>query len=175
VRRNDAAKTFEARVSFLVLMKDPQGIVKRKISRDVPYSGPLSMLQQFQQGNFTYNEYFPLAPGRYVMETALMDRVGERLSAKRQSFLAPALPQGVGISSIVLVRRVEPDVAAEESSEARSVKANDPFRFRGGKVMPSLAGTVKAGTGATLTLYFDVYPAKGISEKPALTLEFVTD
>lgn len=175
IRRNEAAKTFEARVSFLVLMKDPQGVIQRKISRDVPYSGPLDKLEQFRQGNFAYNEYFPLAPGRYIMESALIDRTGERLSAKRQVFVLSAPPKGIGLSTLTLVRRIEPAGLQEGTAEAKAVKANDPFRFAGGKVIPSLAGTLKGGAGSALPLYFVVYPLQNSAEKPALTLEIVTD
>ena len=175
VRKNEAGKTFEAHVSFLVLMKDPAGVIKRKVSRDVPYSGPLDKLDQFLTGNISYNEYFPLAPGRYVMESALVDRIGEKLSAKRQVFNLPEPRNGVSLSSVVLVRRVEPEAAQEENNEVRWIKANDPFRFPGGKVIPSLAASVKGGVGSTLVLYFVVYPAKDVPERPILTLDFLSD
>jgi VWFA-related protein len=175
IRKNEAAKTFEARVAFLVLMKDPQGVIKRKISRDVPYSGPLDKLDQFRQGNIAYNEYFPLAPGRYVMESALVDRVGEKLSAKRQVFLLAAQPPGVAISTLTLVRRVEPAGLQEGTAEARAVKANDPFRFPGGKIIPALTTGIKGGSGATLAVYFSVFLHQNSTEKPLLSLEIVAD
>jgi VWFA-related protein len=175
IRRNEAAKTFEARVAFLVLMKDPQGVIKRKISRDVPYSGPLDKLDQFRQGNIAYNEYFPLAPGRYVMESALVDRIGEKLSAKRQSFLLAAPPPGIAISTLTLVRRVEPAGLSEGTAEARAVKANDPFRFPAGKVIPALTTALKRAPDATLGVFFSVFLPQNSTETPLLSLEIVAD
>jgi len=176
--RQDVGKsTFDTHVSFLVLMKDAQGVVRRKVTRDVPYTGPLDKIDQFRAGSFSYNEYFNLPPGRYVMETAIIDRIAEKVSAKKSIYVVPQSATGaLSLSSPAMVRRIEAAAAAPEvSAEADAIRANDPFRFPGGKVIPSLDWTVVGGKGAALSLYFVVYPVVGMNDKPALTIEFYSE
>jgi hypothetical protein len=71
----------------------------------------------------------------------------------------------VGVSSIPLIRRVDPETAQDKN-------ADDPFRSTGGKIIPTLSEPIKGGPGSGLSLYFVVYPAKEIAEKPQLVLEF---
>jgi len=55
------------------------------------------------------------------------------------------------------------------------VKANDPFRFPAGKIIPALTTGIKGGPGATLAVFFSVFLHQNSTEKPLLSLEIVAD
>lgn len=170
VRRNDAAGTYEIHASFLVFIKDATGRAVRKATRDVPFSGPLDKLEAFQAGDFLYNDHFPLPPGRYVMESAVADRLGERVGAKRVAFVVPAPQPGrPSLSSIVLVRRVDTNPPEEMRYGEGDDRGPTPLRFRGGKVTPTLDNTVRSHAG----FYFSLF-APG-PEPPPVTVEILRD
>jgi len=51
-----------------------------------------------------------LAPGRYTLETAVMDQEGTKGSAKRVSLVVTVEPPAaVDMSSMALIRRIEPE------------------------------------------------------------------
>ena len=60
------------------------------------------------------------------------------------------VPRGVGLSDVVVVRRLDP---LEEP-----LNRIDPLQFTGGRVTPSLNGELIGGAGAQAALYFVVYP-----------------
>lgn len=170
VRRNGAAGAYEVHASFLVLVKDSAGRAVRKATRDVPFSGPLDKLEAFQSGDFIYNDHFPLPPGRYVMESAVADRLGERVAAKRVAFFVPALQPGQpAVSHIVLVKRIEPQPSEEIRYGEGDDRGPNPLRFRGGKVTPMLDRTVRGRLG----FYFEVFAPAG--ETPSVITEILRD
>lgn len=170
VRRNDAAGTYAVHASFLVFVKDSAGRAVRKATRDVPFSGPLDKLEAFESGDFIYNDHFPLPPGRYVMESAVADRLGERVGARRVAFVVPALPPGQpAVSNIVLVKRVEPQPAEEIRYGEGDDRGSNPLRFRGGKVTPMLDRSVRGRLG----FYFEVSAPAG--ETPSAITEILRD
>lgn len=170
VRKNEAANTYEVHASFLVFVKDSDGRPVRKATRDVPFSGPLDKLPAFQAGDFLYNDHFPLPPGRYVMESAVADRLGERVGTKRVSFVVPALQEDeLSVSSLVLVKRVETSPPEEVRYGEGDDRGPNPLRFRGGMVTPALDDTVRGRLG----VYFTIHAPQGAA--PAAVIEILQD
>ena len=162
----DAARQLtEVHASFLALVKDPAGQVVSKISRDVPHAVTSSKWSQFRAGNMIFSEPFDLPVGRYTLETSVVDRNSGQASARRSVLLVDGAA-GVGLSSIALVRRVDPLQGPRDPA--------DPLEFQGGKVTVTLADEVKSGDD--VSMYFVVYP-RGDSgaEQPRLTLQFFAD
>ncbi len=156
---------YHVHFSVLMLLKDATGNVIRKVSQDVPSEVPPDKLENFRAGNFIFTRHFDVAPGRYTLETAVMDRRGQKVSAKRAVLMALAPNQSVGLSNLTLIRRVEAQTKPD---------TEDPLDFAGGKVTPSLNDTVPGGKGAALSLYFVVYPVQG-ADKPKMKLELLKD
>lgn len=165
--KDDAAKTYRTHLSVLALLKDSQGRVVKKFSQDVPYQGPLDKLEAAKLGHFIYKQHANLPPGRYTLETAVLDREGSKVSARKSVYIAPAPSQAIGLSSVSLIRRIEP--------EATESDPKDPFVFQGGKITPTLTDSLAAGPGAKLSLYFVVYPLQGSSDTPELKMEFLRE
>lgn len=166
-QEDKAANTYAAHVSIVALIKNSKGEVVKKFDRDLPLKGELSTLPARKEANFLYKEQFTQPPGRYTVESAVLDREGNKIGARRSSFVVPTRPPGVTISSISLVRRFEPN--------AKDLDPEDPFQLQGGRVTPTLGSTIVGGKGALLSLFFVVYPDPAISEPPKAMVEFLMD
>jgi VWFA-related protein len=165
--KDPAANAYRTHLAVLALLKDGQGRVVKKFSQDVPYQGPIDKLEAAKLGHFIYKQHAALPPGRYTFETAVLDREANKVSARKSVFTVLPPSHAIGLSSVLLIRRIE--------AEATESDPKDPFVFQGGKVTPTLSDSVAPGPGATLSLYFVVYPLQGATEAPELKLEFVRD
>jgi VWFA-related protein len=164
-RRDEAKKTFALHFSVLGLIRNSQGQVQRKFQRDFPLVRELEKLENYRAGNFTFAEPFELAPGRYTLETAVMDWMAEKTGAKRAALVLQA-PAGPWLSSLALIRRVEPAEGPDDGS--------NPLRFEKGRVVPDLEGRIPAGPNARIAIYCVIQAPPG-SEKPSLVMEFSRD
>lgn len=158
-------KTFQSRVSLVSLLKDDKGEVVRKSTYDLPRSGQLALLPQARAGNFLYKDEVTVPPGRYTLETAVMDHEAGKVGVKKSVFVVQPKRSGVGISSVSVVRGYQPN--------ARDLDVADPFQFQDGRITPTLSGVVYAAKGAMLSVFFVVYPDPSIADKPRVTLQFL--
>jgi VWFA-related protein len=159
---------YRAHISVLALIKNLRGEIVERFSRDVPIVAPGDKLDAFRRGRFTQTYHVNLAPGRYTLESVVMDQEGLKPSAKRMSLVVAApSAAGVRMSSLTLIRRIEPQTG--------QVDAKDPFHFEGGKVVPALDTAIPAAGGGELSYYFVVYPQAQSTEKPQLVMEFLRE
>jgi hypothetical protein len=151
------AKNFRIHVSFLALVKDEQGQVVEKISRDLPFQAPTSRRAEFERGELTVTLPLRLPPGRYHLEAVANDKDGEAASARRIALVVPSAGAGgrIALSDLVLVRSVQP--AGEDRD------ATNPLEFSGGKVTPELNSTIVKSSGTVEGVYFVLYPGQGAS------------
>ena len=149
-KENKAAGLYAGRLTMLTQVKDTEGRIVRKFSRELPLQGKLEQLAALQASNFNFREQFTVPPGRYIVETAIADIAAGKTSAKRVSFQAAARTAGVALSGITLVRSFQPNQTG--------LTPDEPFQFKGGRVTPTLNQTLKAVKGAQMSLYFMVYP-----------------
>jgi hypothetical protein len=138
-----------------------------KFSQDSPYEIPDDKLAEAKSSTLTLTHPLSLPPGHYIAETAAVDREGNRASTRKIEFQVPEL-KGVGLSSIMLVQRLEPVKG--------TVDAADPLQFQaqpaqGARVVPEL--TTNLGADAHPNVYFVVYPDKSAAEKPTLQVELL--
>ncbi len=154
-------------LAVVTLVKDASGNVVQKFSQDVPLQIPADKKEGLLASNFIFNKHFDLAPGRYTVETAVADFLGDKASARKAVLMVPPPSAGVGLSNISLVRSYTPHVAATD--------AGDPFRFQDGKVAPSLNESVPGGKGAQLSLFFVIYPEAGNAAKPGVEIQLMQD
>jgi VWFA-related protein len=164
----DATKTnYKARISALVMLKDATGEVVQKFSRDLPLAGPVTQIPQIRMGNFVYKEQMNLAPGRYTLETAVVDHEAGKTAARRAALVVPAKRAGVSVSGLTLVRNYQ--------ANAPGLDPKDPFQYQGGRITPALSGTIVNVKGAQLSTFFVVYPDPAIPDKPQVVMEYALD
>lgn len=163
---NADGKTAVVETPLLIIVRNSSGEIAAKFSKDNPVQVPATSITGLKEGNFVQTYRTELAPGDYTLETALMDRKGNKLGVKKSSFTVPAPNDKLGISDVVIVRRTEP---------MKNNQILDAFYFQGGKVIPSLDDTLKGGAGNVLPFYFVVYPDPAIKDAPKLTMGFYKD
>jgi VWFA-related protein len=159
-----AHKTHKFEVSLFALIRDASGQVVDKYSLDMPYVIADANLAAVRATPLIYTHPLDLPAGHYTVETAVVDREGGHAAAETAQIDVPAAPQGVGISSLVVVEHVEPAAAQADAA--------DPLTFKGKHVIPMVAATVNPANKRYV--YFVVYPDKSNAEKPKIRVEFKT-
>jgi VWFA-related protein len=155
-------QTHALHASLLALVKDASGQVVEKYSVDAPYEIPDASFKTMQSSSVMYTHPVNLPPGHYTMETAVIDREGGRTSTNLVQFDSPEPHSGVGLSSVMLIQRLEPATGPADAS--------DPMVVQGKRLVPLMASTLAAD--AKPYVYFAIYPDKTRTEKPKLHVEF---
>jgi VWFA-related protein len=153
-------------VDVTVLVKDDQGQVVSKISRDIPYEEPLAKMDELKRGVVSFTSPFFLAPGHYTMEIAAVDRLSMKASVSRIA-LVVTQDSGLSMSDVEVARRVDPVHGGENPAE--------PLQAHGGLVTPELSDTVQPDSEGKVTLYAVAYPRAPIDAPVDATLELWRD
>jgi len=162
-RENKQTAKLRSHISLLAVVKDAEGQVTAKVSRDLANDIPADKFDAFTQGDLTFAQPLLLPPGRYTLETAVVDRENGAASVKRAALAVSDQP-GIGLSEIVPVRRVDPFDVPRDGGR----NPTDPLHFAGGKITPSLDGVFGAGT--EIPLYMVIYPSQ-TGGAPRLSIE----
>lgn len=155
-------KIHKFQISLLALVRDANGEVVDKYSIEKPYSIADANLAAVRSDDLTYTHVLDLPPGRYTVDSAVVDREGAQATADTSSFDIPAPAGGLGISSLAMVEHLD-------SAEAQP-DAADPFSLPGKHVVPMVRAA--AGAAAKRWVYFVVYKDKSNPEKPKIRIEF---
>jgi VWFA-related protein len=159
---NSARNTHSLHPQVLALIKDASGQIVDKFSLDAPYEIPDAKLAELRAMPLVYTHPLDLPPGPYTAETVVIDRAGGRSSTSTAAFEASAPAAGLGMSSALLIRRLEPGAAVSA-----------PLTFRGQKLVPFVDATLTSEQKPYV--YFVVYPDKANSAKPKVQVEFTVD
>jgi VWFA-related protein len=159
-----SAKKHALHASLLALVKNAQGQVVERVSRDVPSEVSDDNLAAVQVETMTFEHAVSLAPGRYTVEAAVVDQEGNRAATGTVQIDNPE-QTGLGVSDLTLVRRLE--------NPGRPPDPVDPFEFPGRRVLPFVTTDLYAG-GLPL-LYFVVYPEHDSAARTELRVRFLKD
>jgi VWFA-related protein len=141
----DKGKRFRTHISTVSLLKDQQGAVAAKLARDLPLEIPAERMAEFKRGEFIVMQGVNAAPGHYVLESAVADRLGGKIGARRTSVVVPQKHGGIQLSSLTLVRRVD---------KSPETDLTDPFQVAGGRVVPWLTDVVERQPDKPMVVYF---------------------
>ncbi len=160
---------YRTRFSVLGLVKDQTGGIAKKISQDYPLVGPLEKLSTLKSAELVFVRQFEVPPGRYRVELAVHDEGSNRSGARRSFLPVPGARDGIDLSSLVVIRRVDP---LPESSEGED---DNPFVVESGKIVPDLAARLSRSNAAQLSLFMVIYPDPTVGEEPQLVLQILRD
>lgn len=152
-------------VAIYGVVKSDDGRTVDKFSFDAPYTIPDRDFAGVREADLAFSHPVHLPVGRYTLETAIMDRESPRTGADKIPIEIPAPRSGIGLSSIVLVDRVEPVTGDADVA--------DPLLFEGKRVVPRLDAVVRAAEKPLV--YFVVYSDSSNPAKPALQVQFLVD
>jgi VWFA-related protein len=156
-------KTDAVDAALLAIVKDSQGQIVQKFSKDFAVQVDASKVDAYKAGNLVQTYRAELPPGRYTLEAAVMDRKTNKIGVKKSAFSVPEPSPGLSISDVVMVRSTE---------KVSNGQMADAFYLPGGKIVPTLTNTVKGGPGNVVPLYFSIYPDRSKKESPRMTISF---
>jgi VWFA-related protein len=162
---DDRGDTDQVHLSILAQLRDPTGLVIEKFTEDSPVFLPRQQRAALRQGNAVFLRSFVLAPGRYTLELAVVDRLAHHYTASRSVLDVPTPVPGLVASEIALIKR-------EESVPSGVLDSPDPFRQGQTRLVPWLAEP-SLGPEDSLSLFLVAYPSAG--EDAVALLEFVRD
>lgn len=154
-------------VSITALVKDAQGQVVDKFSKDIPYSVPEAKVAELRRGVVSFTTPFRLPPGHYSLEIAAVDGDSGHAGVRRSNLVVPPVPDGLAVSDLVVARRVDPDQEPQDKV--------DPLLVRGGKVTPELSEIVDRDAPGDVFFYAAAYPPAPAKEPVRVTLEISRD
>jgi VWFA-related protein len=152
VASDETADLFRAHLTFLAFVKDAEGRVVARLSHDWPMEGPLSERAQARTRSAVFRRTLPLAPGSYVLETAVQDAQSQALSATHMPFVVPPAGAGLSLGSVSLLRRVQ--TASAESALGNPLVVGNLLLF------PDLEASFAAGSRPELSFFVPVYPTR---------------
>jgi VWFA-related protein len=161
-----AAKKHRLHASLFSVVKDASGQIVDTFGKDFLYEVPDDQLAGVQAESIDYRHAFNLPAGHYIVQSVLLDREAPapRASTSALEFDSPEA-SGVGMSSLMLVARVDPLTAESE--------LDGPLVYKDSEIVPMLTGPLKAS--AKPMLYLVVYPDKSVEEAPRLRVQFLVN
>jgi VWFA-related protein len=159
-----AEKKQRFHASLLALVKDARGEIVERVSKDVPSEVADESLPALRADRMTYEHAVDLAPGRYTVETAVVDAEGNRSSTRMDQIDNRAQP-GLALSEIALLHRVQ--------DLTRPPDASDPFEIPGKRATPYVSTTIPAGPEPLV--FFVVYVDETSRDAPALRAQFLAN
>lgn len=161
-KADPAKSTQDVHFSVGALLKDANGEVVQKLTRDRSFH---VTADQLKMGNFIEKMPVTIPPGKYTVESAVMDRESGKIGTARSEFVVAPKTKGVSISSMTAVRSYTPN--------AKGLDPNEPFQFQGGSITPTLNNSVPRAENSALRLFFVIYQDPAIAAKPTVEVEFL--
>jgi VWFA-related protein len=158
----DNVKKHRYHAYLLALVKNAQGEVVDRVSRDVPSEVGDDYLPGLRSDKMIYEHAVNLSPGHYTVETAVVDQEGNRASTNVFQIESREQP-GPDVSDVMLVRGVH--------TLDRPADAADPFEVSGKRAQPFVSTTLPAG--ALPYIYFVVYPPEETQQTATLRTQFL--
>jgi hypothetical protein len=156
------AKGHKIHAYLLAVVKNAQGEIVERVSKDVPSDVLDKYLAGLSSETMIYEHAVNLGPGHYTIEAAVVDQEGNRASTNVLQIDNREQP-GPGLSDIALVRRVH--------NLERAPDLSDPFEVPGKRAQPFVTTTVAAGMQPFL--YFVVYPEQQNADAPSMRAQFL--
>jgi VWFA-related protein len=151
---DDRGDTDSAHFSILAVLRDPAGLVVQKFSEDSPLFLSRQNRGALKRGNAVFTRSFTAPPGRYTLETAVVDRLAGRYSVHRAGLWIEQPPAGLSVSDVALIKRTEAVPAGALASE-------DPFRQGATRLVPWLSSEPQVAPGDALSVFLVAYPPPG--------------
>ena len=163
-RPDERGETDRAHFSILAVLRDATGRIVQKFSEDAPLFLPRSQRDALRLGNIVFLRSFTAPEGRYSVETAVVDRLAEHYSVRKQRLDIDAPASGLAVSELVFVRRTE-------TVPAGVLESHDPFRQGETRIVPFVSEP-RVEPGEALSVFLVAYPTCG-SVQSDILVEFL--
>lgn len=164
IEENEKDQTYTTRFSLMGLIKTVEGDILHKFSQDYPLEGDLARVPALKAGTVVFLREFDLPPGRYRLETAILDHQTQKTSAKKSWLIVTQPTRGIRLSSLSAIRRTD---------ELREDEGETSLAFQNMKVVPNIGETELHGTDARLPLFIKLYPNPKVPAPATLMFDLV--
>jgi VWFA-related protein len=147
---------YSAHVSILAVVRAEDGTPVARFSQDFPMAGGLEDLESLLSGEVVLLRSFEAPPGRYRVEIAAYDHLAGKASARRQVLVVEPPADQVRLSSLLLVRALEPLGEFEALLES-------PLHHAGHRIIPYAGTELGVAPGTEIPVYCQIYPHTGQS------------
>lgn len=163
---DDRGAVDRAHFSVITLLKDASGAVIERFSEDSPVFLPRQQRGALKQGSAVFTRSFRVVPGRYTLETAVVDQLGKRRSVRRSPLIVAPSMTLVSLSDVAVVKR-------SEAVPKGALATEDPFRVGESRLVPFVTEAHLQGN-EPLSLFLVAY-ARRSEARPELLVELVRD
>jgi VWFA-related protein len=153
-------------VAVLALVKNEQGLVVAKLSRDLPLLGPTDKVEPYRKGRFIITRNVTLKPGRYTVESAAADFEANKVATKKSVLVVLESPAGPMLSEMALVRRLD------KADDPRV--PDDPLQLKENRVVPTLDSEITEAKNGVIKVFLVLYP-DGTADKPRMAFDVLRD
>jgi VWFA-related protein len=160
----EATHQHRLHASLLALVKNAEGEIVDRVSKDVPSLVSDDRLAGLRVEFMTYQKAANLPPGHYTVETAVVDHEGNRASTGTFE-IDNRQQRGVGLSDLAVVRKLENLTTPADPA--------DPFEYTGKRVLPFVTSNLLAGMRPFV--FFMIYPEAGNGAKPVVRVRLLKD
>lgn len=160
-------KLHRANFTMLARILDAKGTEVDRMSRDYPVSVPADKLEAAKTGDVFFFQETDLAPGKYTLETAVLDSLSKKASVRRSTVEVPVVPAGVlRLSSVIVLKRSE-KLSAEEMGR------DNPLYFGDAILYPNMGEPVRKSTTPALGFFFSAYVPAGVTAPKQAQVEIM--
>jgi len=160
----ETAHKHRLHASLLALVKNADGVIVDRVSKDVPSEVSDDLIEGVRGEFMTYQKAVNLPPGRYTVETAVVDHEGNRASTGTIE-IDNREQRGVGLSDLAVVRKLENLTTPADPA--------DPFEYTGKRVLPFVTSDLPAGMRPYV--FFMIYPEAGNRARPVVRVRLLKD
>jgi hypothetical protein len=153
----------EGHLYYVAVVKDSKGEVLKKFRNDIPVHLAAAQQEALKTMHFIYTQHFDLPAGHYAIETAVLDGEGNRISARKNSFIMLPPSTTLSMSSVSIVRSTK---AKDASSDA-----TDPLLIGTNIISPTLNPVISKSDTTGVSFYMVVYPNRNSAILPKLSME----
>lgn len=158
-------KVYGTDFSVVVLVKDENKQIVRKLSTHYTLSGALDQVPKVKAGLVLFYREEDLPPGQFTVEAAAHDLPSGKVTIGRSMIEVPDADENkLRLSSIALVKRKE--------ELPKGDKSDSPFKIGDLMLYPHLGEPISKSVQQVI-FYFTIYPAKGSTFTPQLTVELL--
>ena len=164
--------TYSGRAAVIVRIRDGHGRDVQKLSQHYMLTGDAKDLEAAKNGEILFYREVDLPPGVYTTESIVYDANAGLGSVRVSTLTVPAAATTFGMSSLVVVNRVE------EVNDPPSGPNTPPLYVGRMLLYPNLGEPLRKSAGAELPFYFTLYGSSTSAQAYAQLLrngEFVAE
>ncbi len=156
----------QADIALMALIKDGSGQIVKKISRKYPIQAERQEAEELRKGTEDFSDHFWLVPGRYTLESIVLDVKSGKASTRRSVLYIPQPRSGIAMSSLSVLKRID-------ANPADSREMSSPLVMGSSRLLPNLSEPFRPAQGSSLSFYLVAYPDLQQPEGTSLHMQFL--